>query len=265
MIRTNDARQAGRTIFGRDAAGYEAGRLDYPPALYALLVEQCGLAPGARVFEVGPGTGQATRALVAAGAMVTAVEPDPALCRTLAAAVPGISTIKNATLGSAELPVGGFDLGVAATSFGWLDPATEYSRIFKALRPGGWWAMWWNVFQDLRGDPIFDRGFEGLLHHRAFRGGGHYALRREDRIADLARIGLPEPTHIELTTRAMLTPGGLRALYATFSPLRSLPDDEFARRLDQVEMMAADEAVGGHVERQFRMPVYFAQRPFIKG
>jgi hypothetical protein len=42
------------------------------------------LLPGDAVLEVGPGTGNLTRHLLAAGAAVTAVEKDGALCEALA-------------------------------------------------------------------------------------------------------------------------------------------------------------------------------------
>jgi hypothetical protein len=69
-------RREARTIYGGDPAGYEAGRPDYPDELYDILGSRCGLRPGASVVEIGAGTGLVTRRLVAAGARVTAVEPD---------------------------------------------------------------------------------------------------------------------------------------------------------------------------------------------
>ena len=47
------------------------------------LRHRCGLAPGAQVLEVGPGTGIVTRHLLSAGARVVAVEPDPSLASYL--------------------------------------------------------------------------------------------------------------------------------------------------------------------------------------
>ncbi|KND46893.1 MAG: 16S rRNA (adenine1518-N6/adenine1519-N6)-dimethyltransferase [Parcubacteria bacterium C7867-004] len=47
------------------------------------IVAAAGLAPGDTVLEVGPGTGMLTRALLASGAQVIAVEADHALIETL--------------------------------------------------------------------------------------------------------------------------------------------------------------------------------------
>jgi protein-L-isoaspartate O-methyltransferase len=73
-------RSAGRRTFGDDPEGYDQARPDYPRELFARLAERCGLLPGARVFEIGAGSGLATRALLAAGAGgLLAIEPDPRL------------------------------------------------------------------------------------------------------------------------------------------------------------------------------------------
>ena len=57
-------RSEGRHVFGPDAAGYHRARPGHPDRVYEVLVERCGLGPGAVVLEIGPGTGQATRRLL---------------------------------------------------------------------------------------------------------------------------------------------------------------------------------------------------------
>jgi hypothetical protein len=39
---------AGRTIYGRDARGYDAGRPEYPEWIYEAITERCGFSPGVR-------------------------------------------------------------------------------------------------------------------------------------------------------------------------------------------------------------------------
>ena len=72
-----------RRIFDEDADTYERARPGYPDELIGDLVELTGLGPGRSVIEIGPGTGQATRHLLAAGAEVTAVELGPHLAARL--------------------------------------------------------------------------------------------------------------------------------------------------------------------------------------
>src|SRR5436309_5658315 len=105
-------RTAAREVYGHDPAGYDAGRPEYPDQVYAALTGRCGLGPGARVLEIGPGTGQVTRRLVALGADVTAVEPDPAMADYLVSTV--AADVVRSTFEDAALPESRFDLAVAA-------------------------------------------------------------------------------------------------------------------------------------------------------
>ena len=61
------ARSFGRQAFGDDPANYDVARPDYPDWVFETLRERCGLGPGCATFEVGAGTGKATRPLLAAG------------------------------------------------------------------------------------------------------------------------------------------------------------------------------------------------------
>ena len=72
-----------RHSFDEDPDNYQAARPDYPARVYAVLADRCGLRPGVRVLEIGPGTGQVTRRLAAEGASVVAVELGPALAARL--------------------------------------------------------------------------------------------------------------------------------------------------------------------------------------
>ena len=61
MARAEIARSFGRQAFGDDPAAYDRVRPDYPDWAYDALRERCGLGPGCAAFEVGAGTGIATR------------------------------------------------------------------------------------------------------------------------------------------------------------------------------------------------------------
>ncbi len=70
------ARLAGRRVFGLDPAGYHSARPDYPGWVYQTLRSRRGLTRGAAAFEIGAGTGIATRHLLDLGAEpLVAVEP----------------------------------------------------------------------------------------------------------------------------------------------------------------------------------------------
>jgi SAM-dependent methyltransferase len=56
---------ARRWCFDRDPDAYARWRPGYPDRLYAILERVCGLGLETAVLEIGPGTGQATRELLA--------------------------------------------------------------------------------------------------------------------------------------------------------------------------------------------------------
>ncbi len=149
----------GRRAFGASAATYDDARPPYPERVYAVLRERCGLKPGTRTFEIGPGTGLATRPLLAAGAApLVAIEPDERLAAVLGRKTPDTALeILPLQFEDAELPGGSFDLGVSATAFHWLEQRPALTKVATLLQPGGAWAMWWNVFGDPeRADPFHD-------------------------------------------------------------------------------------------------------------
>ncbi len=128
----------GRRAFGGDPANYNASRPAYPAWVFEILQHRCGLKPGAAVFEIGAGTGTATRQLTMLGASpLVAVEPDPRLAAFLRANSAYDVQIIEQPFEEARFPRADFDLGVCATAFHWLDEARSLGRVVSLLRPGG--------------------------------------------------------------------------------------------------------------------------------
>jgi SAM-dependent methyltransferase len=141
--------EARRVSFDARAEEYRHARPAYPAAIYDLLADHCGLGPGARVLEIGPGTGQATRELLARGAEVVAVEPGVRLAAVLAADLAGDRlTIVNDRVETAPLTERAFDLVASATAFHWVQAPVALPRLARCLREGGWLAVWWTEFGD---------------------------------------------------------------------------------------------------------------------
>jgi SAM-dependent methyltransferase len=263
-------RGEGRRAFGGDPAGYDRARPGYPPEVYRLLRERCGLRPGTRTFEVGPGTGQATRELLRLGAHpLVAVEPDERLAGYLAAALgtaAGGLDVKVTAFEDAGLPEGWFDLGVAATVFHWLDQGPMLRKAARLLRPGGWWAMWWNLFGDPSRRDQFHEATQDLLANLDWgpsagpRGRPPFALDVEERLADLAATGEFDDVAGEVIRwSATFDTEQVRGLYATFSPISRLGPAERQRLLEDLGRIAEDQ-FGGRVERPMATPVYTARR-----
>jgi SAM-dependent methyltransferase len=256
-------RQQARTIYGRDAQGYDAGRPDYPAEVYEILAARCGLRAGASVVEIGPGTGLVTRRLVAAGARVVAVEPDQNMAAHLAAAVSGDLEIIRGTFEQAPLPQDRFDLAVAATSFHWVDQDAGMPKLGRVIRPGGWAAVWWTIFDD----PDRQDAFRDALQARTGDGdpgrqrNSRFQLDAAARCRDLAeRAGLTDVNHNLIRWTAELDNAQLRALYASMIRIRRLPADEQQGILDQICLLA-DHDFAGRVQRPFMTAMYTGRRP----
>ena len=127
-----------RAIFDEDADLYDRARPTYPSPLLRDLATLTDIGPGARVVEIGPGTGQATLALAEAGAYVVAVELGPSLAAGLRRKAAGLPV--EVIVGAFEEwspPEQPFDTVAAFTAWHWLDPATRAHKVHDALRPGG--------------------------------------------------------------------------------------------------------------------------------
>src|SRR5881394_3900967 len=102
------------------AAEYERHRPEYPEEALRWAAEQLGLAPGARVLDVGAGTGKLTRGLIALGFEVVAVEPGAPMLAQLRVAVPEAEALE----GPAEaipLPNANVEAAFAGQAFHWFD------------------------------------------------------------------------------------------------------------------------------------------------
>ena len=260
------ARDEGRAVFGSTAAIYAAARPDYPDRVYDLLRARCGLGPSSRVLEIGAGSGLATKRLLECAGFVVAVEPSDALAEQLRARLGTAEWLEVvvAAFEDVELPSSSFDLVTAATAFHWLDPAVALPRIATVLRPGGWLALWWNVFGDpLLPDPFHD-ATEPLLRNlvrgpSAGSGGVEYALDVTARSQELLEYGFQEIEHEAVRWTLDLDATQTRQLYATYSNIARLPDAGKAAILDEIERIAGVE-FGGRVERQMVTPIYTAHR-----
>jgi SAM-dependent methyltransferase len=125
-----------RTTFGSVAEQYDRARPSYPAAIFDDLAEIAGLEPGARVIEVGPGTGKATVELVRRGYDVTGVELSPDLADVARRNAPG-ATIVVAEFERWQPEQAGFDAIVATAAYHWVDPEHRYAKPLALLKPGG--------------------------------------------------------------------------------------------------------------------------------
>jgi SAM-dependent methyltransferase len=139
--------------FGAVAAQYDAARPSYPDQLFDTIEELTG-SPlrGARVLDVGAGTGIVTRLLRGRGADVVAVEPTPGMAEQLHRVSPQIPLVRG---DGDRLPFadGCADLVTYGQAFHWTTPAKSVPEARRVLRPGGALAVFWNVKDRTQGWP----------------------------------------------------------------------------------------------------------------
>jgi SAM-dependent methyltransferase len=138
----SDVRGYGR-VFNEIAEEYDRHRPAYPDAL---IDRACGLARltrGDRVLEVGCGTGQLTRSLLARGLLVTAVEPGEQLIARARTQLTGAGEVRyiNARLEGATLPRERYSAAFSASAIHWVDPDVSWRKLAGALVDGGTLAL----------------------------------------------------------------------------------------------------------------------------
>jgi len=124
-----------RLSFNEVAEVYDEVRPSYPAAMFATLFEMLPVRP--HVIEVGPGTGQATKGLLARGAFVHAFEIGPAMATKLQENLR--SDRLEVTIDDFEtvnLPPASVDCVFSATAYHWISRQAQTDRPAVVLRPG---------------------------------------------------------------------------------------------------------------------------------
>jgi SAM-dependent methyltransferase len=255
-------RAFGREAFGADPAVYDAVRPDYPDWVFDELVARGALGPGTVTFEIGPGTGIATRALLSRGAgPLLAIEPDPRLAAFLRARCPTVD-VREVSFEDCALDRAAFDLGFCATTFHWLDEDRALAKVGHALRPGGWWAAVWHVFGDDDRHDAFHEATVAILggrHSPSGRAGEPaFGLDTAARLDALHRAGaFDELAHRRESWTLTLTADQVPRLYSTYSPIAARPDR--AAVLAELERIAVEQ-FAGRVTRNMITSLYVARR-----
>jgi SAM-dependent methyltransferase len=117
---------------------YDRVRPLYPAELFADLATLTGTGPATTVLEIGCGTGQATRGLLARGWQVHAVEPGEAMAAHARKNFAGRPFTVDVTRFEDWVPHGApFALLFSATAYHWVDPAVRWTKAAAVLGEGG--------------------------------------------------------------------------------------------------------------------------------
>ena len=266
-------RTEGRRLFGVDPDGYDRARPDYPTWVFDALVSSGALFEDAITLEIGPGTGLATRHLIERGANpITLIEPDERLAHRLASSLAAGKTredrnctVRAVSFEDAELPDQHFDLVAAATAFHWINPITGLAKARQILKPGGFLALFWNVFQDLDKPDPFHEATRALLSPLADSPSGApdtvpFALDRANREAEASRAGFNELSYEESRWTLTLDAEAAKHLYGNFSSIQRLPPAEKDNLLDALTEIAQHQ-FNGRITRNMTTCLYLFRCP----
>jgi SAM-dependent methyltransferase len=253
-----------RETFNEDAGRYDRARPRYPARMFGDLAA-AGVATGARVLEIGCGTGQATVPLAERGHRIVAVE--------LGAEMAAVARRNLARFGSVEvvtaafeqwpLPAEPFDLVFCATAFHWLDPAVRVPKSADALRSGGLLATV-ATHHIAGGTEPFFREVQGL--YERFDPATPPGLRLH------AARDIPEDDR-ELATSGRFGPASFSRyewelpystadyldLLLTYSGHRALPQPQQDALLTAIARLI-DADYGGHIVKRYLTELRIAQR-----
>jgi SAM-dependent methyltransferase len=255
----------GRAKFGADPAAYDAARPGYPAELFDWLRQTCELGPESDCFEIGAGTGHATLPLLPHARSLIAIEPDASLADYLGEQTddPRLAIIVR-RFEDVDLPADFFDVGFCATAFHWLPRMKSFAKILAGLRPGGYFAMWWDVYHDPARPDAFDKatlhlfaGLEEEPEKTASRPA--FALDIKSRTGEMRAAGFSDVQHRLFSRTIAFTPEKLAALYGTFSRVRMAPAEIREHLLAEVQRIAAG-GFSGVVEREIVTSAYIGRR-----
>jgi SAM-dependent methyltransferase len=130
-------------VFNEVAVEYDRNRPAYPDALVDQACEVAGISDGDRVLEIGCGTGQLTRSLLARGLRVSALEPGDELIRLAEENLKDSGDVEfvHARLEDAQLPCESYEAVFSASAIHWVDPDLSWQKIAEALAPSGTLAL----------------------------------------------------------------------------------------------------------------------------
>ena len=134
-----DVRRSYGTVFNEVAEDYDQHRPSYPDGLIDRACEAAGIRADDSVLEIGCGTGQLTRSLLARGLRVTAVEPGQRLIARVREQLHGVGDVQlvSARLEDAVLPRAHYSAVFSASAIHWIDPDVSWAKAADALIDGG--------------------------------------------------------------------------------------------------------------------------------
>jgi SAM-dependent methyltransferase len=163
-VATTEPDRSQGTVFDGVAEAYDEVRRGYPDALVDAALTHGGLGRGARVVEVGCGTGKLTELLARRGLEVDAVDPGARMIEVARRRVGGSPLVRFhvARFEDVELAGAPYDGLLSATAWHWIDPAVGWRKAATLLEPGGLLALLCHRNVADEGSAELEAGFRAI-------------------------------------------------------------------------------------------------------
>jgi SAM-dependent methyltransferase len=269
-----------RTTFEQVPELYDRARPSYPPQIFDDLAALAQLPVGARLVEIGCGTGQATLPLAERGYAITCVELGERLAATARrklAAFPSVS-VTNADFETWQPERLGFDAVVAFSAFHWLAPDLRYTKTADLLREHGKLGFVSTAHVlPAAGDPFFidvQADYEAVVPHRTQAGAFYsppWRLPHPDALGDhsddvvTAEIEASGRFHPVSARRylwdVIYTADDYIAVLNTYSHHRALDDEARERLLERIHRRI-EARPQRNVRKTYLAMLYVAERVY---
>jgi SAM-dependent methyltransferase len=241
------------------AAAYAQHRPDYPPAAYDFMTRFGRLQPGARIIDLGCGTGISTRQLAQRGWRVIGIEPNvEMLTAARAETAPGTCIdYLQAQAEAVPLPADFADAILAAQAFHWFDPAAALAEARRLLRPGGSLFLMW--YERTDGDP-FNDAYTAAVHRHGDQAAELESQRKQAGEVLLTAPGWADACRERFPHQQAMDEAGVlgRAQSISYGPKTSAGQAALAAELRLVFQRFQRD---GNVVMKYTTTVYAAHKP----
>jgi SAM-dependent methyltransferase len=251
--------------FDSVAGLYDQYRPEYPKELVDSLIALSRIPDAGRILEIGSGTGKATRLFASRGYSIHCIEPGGNLAALASHNLHEFSgvTIEQARFEDWQESSECYDLVISAQAFHWVEKEIGYAKAARILKPTGYLALFWNMYQKFDGE--IDGKLENIYRtivpewsDRPKKDNEEIIIERSN---DISGSGFFGPVIIQrFPWNRVCTTGAYLGLLNTYSDHLRLTDDTRQRLFAAIG--EAIDTLGGFIKINYLSVLYLAKKYF---
>jgi SAM-dependent methyltransferase len=253
-----------RDRFSAVASAYHRHRPGYGPGVLDWILATTSVPAGAKVADIGCGTGIFSRLLAGRGLDVVGIDPNADML-AMARDAGGGPRYRSGDATGTGLPDASVDLATAAQAFHWFDKPAALAEMARIVRPGGGLALFWNVRDETRSPFVLayhstlerHGGPEEGRYLQAGRATGRDATREALEASPVFEGVALHELHHEIRMRARdFVPMTFTASYVRAMP----PETQADFRAETERLVAEHAAADGSLAIPYRIDCWIARR-----